>query len=505
MTTQYIHGVSVVESKDGARPIRTAASAIIGIVGTAPNSQTAVAAVLQTGVVASNNALTWTAVNASLLGNQITILLKDPVANSQSLSVAVIGNAITVLLATDAGGLITSTAAAVITAISGNSTASLLVSVANNGASTGAVAVTASVIPLNLLAGLDDAFPLNTPVLIAGSLQEAALLGSTGTLPQALDSILDQGGAVVVVIRVADSVTPSVLTANIIGGVDVVTGDYTGMQAWLGAQSAIGFQPRILIAPGFSNQAAIATEMIALADKLRAFAYLDGPNTNDAAAQNYVGSFGSKRAMVIDPWVTSFDVLSASNVTRPGSAIAAGLRAKIDTENGFWWSMSNQNINGIIGTTRTVDFKMGDATSRANLLNQNHVTTIIREDGWRMWGSRTTNTTDPVWAFEPVTRTADLIADSIQDGLMWAIDRPINAKFLEDVATSVNNYIRFLVKLGALIGGECWVDPDLNTPDQFQQGRVYFKYDFTAPAPAEQIQLTAVNVSTYYEGIVPKK
>lgn len=390
MPETYIHGVSVVESTDGTRPIRTASSAVIGIVGTASLADAAL-------------------------------------------------------------------------------------------------------------------FPLNTPVLIAGSRKEAALLGALGTLPQALDGILDQGGALVVVIRIEEGALPADTTANVIGGVDAVTGDYTGIQAWLGAQSVIGFQPRILIAPGFSNQAAIATEMIALADKLRGFAYLDGPNTNDADAQTYVGNFGSKRAMVIDPWVKAFDVLSASEVVRPGTAVAAGLRAKTDTEKGFWWSMSNQNINGIIGTVRPVDFKMGEATARANLLNSNHVTTIIREDGWRMWGSRTCNTTDPMWAFEPVVRTADLIADSIQNGLMWAVDRPINARFLEDVAASVNNYIRHLVKIGALIGGECWVDPDLNTPDQLTQGKVFFKYDFTAPAPAEQIQITSVNVSDYYAGILPKK
>lgn len=388
MPEVYIHGVRVVESNDGTRPIRTASSAVIGIVGTAP--------------------------------------LAD-----------------------------------------------------------------------------ETAFPLNTPVLIAGSQQEAALLGATGTLPQAMDAIFDQVGAVVVVVRVADDPLPANQTANIIGGVDAVTGQYTGMQAWLGAQSVVGFQPRILIAPGFSNQQAVATEMISLADKMRAFAYLDGPNTNDADAQTYVGNFGSKRAMVIDPWVRAFDTLSASEVVRPGSAVAAGLRAKVDLNNGFWWSMSNQTINGILGTVRPVDFKMGEPTSRANLLNENHVTTIIREDGLRMWGSRTTNKTDSKWAFENVVRTGDIIADSIQQGLMWAADRPINAKFLEDVVLSVNNYIRYLVKIGALIGGECWVS-ETNSPDQMAQGKVFFEYDFTVPAPAEQIGITSINVSDYYAGILPK-
>ena len=45
-------------------------------------------------------------------------------------------------------------------------------------------------------------FPVNTPVLIAGSLLEAAKLGTSGTLPQAMDAIFDQTGAMVVVVRV---------------------------------------------------------------------------------------------------------------------------------------------------------------------------------------------------------------------------------------------------------------------------------------------------------------
>ncbi|MFP3021818.1 MAG: phage tail protein, partial [Wolbachia sp.] len=51
----------------------------------------------------------------------------------------------------------------------------------------------------------EQKFPLNKPVLIAGSLKEAAKLGKTGTLPQAVSSIFTQVGATVVVIRVKES------------------------------------------------------------------------------------------------------------------------------------------------------------------------------------------------------------------------------------------------------------------------------------------------------------
>ena len=54
-----------------------------------------------------------------------------------------------------------------------------------------------------LTGGQDEAFPLNTPVLVAGRRTEAARLGSAGSLPPAIDAIFDQFGAWVVVVRVA--------------------------------------------------------------------------------------------------------------------------------------------------------------------------------------------------------------------------------------------------------------------------------------------------------------
>src|SRR5690606_5025883 len=55
------------------------------------------------------------------------------------------------------------------------------------------------------IAALDAAFPLNTPVLIAGSVAAAAgRAGTGGTLKPALTAIADQASAIVVVVRVAE-------------------------------------------------------------------------------------------------------------------------------------------------------------------------------------------------------------------------------------------------------------------------------------------------------------
>ena len=104
-------------------------------------------ATLATGVVASNNALTWTARKAGEVGNGIMISLEDPGAIDQTLAITVTytttGVHIKASLATSHTGVITTTATLLKAAIAAAPEANALVSVANTGASTGAVAVAA--------------------------------------------------------------------------------------------------------------------------------------------------------------------------------------------------------------------------------------------------------------------------------------------------------------------------------------------------------------------------
>lgn len=350
------------------------------------------------------------------------------------------------------------------------------------------------------------AFPLNQPVLIAGSRAEAAKLDTVGdgegTLPAALDAIFDQIGAPVVVVRVAEGEDIDETMLNVIGGVNSTTGDYEGVHALAGAKSKLGYQPRILCAPGFTHQRTdlaangVVSELLGIADKLRAVILVDGLNTTDAAAIAAREDWGSKRVFLVDPWVKT-----STGATEPASARVAGLIAKTDYERGFWWSPSNQNINGIVGTGRPVDFTLNDPATRANYLNENEVCTIVREDGYRLWGNRTCSS-DAKWAFLSVVRTADMIADSLVEAHLWAVDRNITRTYIEDVTESVNNYLRRLTALGAILGGKCWPDPDLNTADALAAGKVYFNFDFTPPAPAEQITFRSMMVNDYYSEVV---
>jgi phage tail sheath protein FI len=496
MPEQFLHGVEIVEIDDGARPISTVRSSVIGLIGTAPNSAAAATAALKTGVVAGNNAITFTAATPGKAANQITVHLKDPKANNAALSVSVTGAAVTVNLATGVAGLITSTAALVIAALAASAPASLLVTAAATPSSTGVGIIGASVKARVLSGGLDEAFPLNTPVLITGSRTLAAGLDTVGskegTLPDAIDGIFDQAGAMVVVVRVAEGLNSAATTSNIIGGVNA------GVQAFLNAEAVVKVTPRILIAPGFSSDNAVVSELLGIADQLKAVIIADGPNTDDAAAISYRENFGSKRVYVIDPQVKVWDTISNSEISLPASARVAGMIAKSDNERGFWWSPSNREIYGITGIARAIGFALGDTNAIANYLNENEVATMIQKDGYRLWGNRTCSA-DPKWAFLSVVRTADMIHESLLRAHLWAVDRNITKTYLQDVTEGVAEYLRHLVTVGAILGGDCWADPDLNTPDQIEQGKVFFDFNFTPPYPAEHITFRSHLVNDYVQ------
>ncbi|WP_375706843.1 phage tail sheath subtilisin-like domain-containing protein [Bartonella sp. AA126HLJHH] len=363
----------------------------------------------------------------------------------------------------------------------------------------------------------EQAFPLNTPVLVAGSLSQAAKLDRTGkrrgTLPNALDLIFKQVGAIVVVVRVNEGDNENATLTNVLGGVNA-NGAYEGVHAFIGAQSIVGQTPRILIAPGFTHQRPssvnieengtgatanpVAAELIGIAERLRAIVVLDAPNSTDEAALSTAKDFDSKRAILIDPFVKVNR--DGKTIEQPSSAAVASVIAKTDFTHGFWHSPSNKVINGIVGTARPIDFSIGDRSSRANLLNEQNITTIIRENGYRLWGNRTLSS-DTKFAFLSVVRTADMINDAILRGHLWAVDRNIKKTYMNDVSESVNAYLRDLKAQGAILGGRCTPDLELNTASAIEGGRVYFNVEFTPTTPAEHITFRSRIVNDYLEEI----
>lgn len=337
----------------------------------------------------------------------------------------------------------------------------------------------------------DDAdaalFPLNTPVLLTDVLTASGKAGESGTLARSLDAIADQAKPVTVVVRVAQGETEAETTSNIIGGV-TADGKKTGMKALLSAQAKLNVKPRILGVPGHDTQA-VATELLSVAQSLRGFAYLSahGCKTVEEAIA-YRDNLSQREGMLIWPDFINFDTVLNADAAAYASARALGLRAKIDEQTGWHKTLSNVGVNGVSGISADVFWDLQDPATDAGLLNQNDVTTLIRKDGFRFWGSRCLSD-DPLFAFENYTRTAQVLADTIAEAHMWAVDKPLNPSLARDIIEGIRAKLRSLVNQGYLIGADCWLDESVNDKDSLKAGKLTIDYDYTPVPPLENLML----------------
>lgn len=483
MTDRYLHGVRIIEDDSGARPITTVASSVIGIVGTAPDAETAKAA---TGVLGTGNSeLDFTAVTVGNTGNSIRIETNDPGAADQALVITVSSQVIRITLATGSDNAITTTAGELKTALDGDADASALVSTTlGDGDGTGVVPVDG----FYLAGGQNDPFPLNTPVALSASeVGKIGQLGAGGTLPWVMNIIGRFGGFLCIVVRVAEGASESQTLTNIMGS----SSSGNGIWALLKSQTVTGYSPRIIGMPGFSQELAAANEMINVTERLNGYCYIDPENNvSYDEAINYRRSFGTEFGMMLHTWWRELTD-NGSEIHRPFSAYALGLRAQCDNKNGWHTTMSNNSVIGGLGPVISVDFKLNDPNTTANRLNENHITTVVNTgSGYVAWGARSL-TDDAKKVFENWGRAKGIIYDSLVQAHQWAVDRNVTTTYVDDVRESVQNYLMRLKAGNYIIDGECWADDELNTNDSIALGHVYWDFDYMVPPPAETLNFVS--------------
>lgn len=344
------------------------------------------------------------------------------------------------------------------------------------------------------------AFPLNTPVLVTKVDAAIAKAGTLGTLAGALTAIRDQARPVVVVVRVADgegadaAAKETDQNGKVIG--TAVGSQYTGMQALLAAKAKLGVQPRILGAPGLDTQA-VTTALAAVAQKLRAFVYAEGHGEDVSEVMDYRQNFDPREVMVIWPrWKVATPgtgvVVDASPV-----AYAMGLRARIDAEQGWHKTISNVPVNGVLGISKDVFWDLQNPDTDAGLLNGAGITTLIRNQGFRFWGSRTCST-DELFAFESATRTAQILADTMAEGHFWAVDKPLHPSLVKDILEGINAKFRELKNLGYILDGRAWYDEEINEAATLKSGKLTLDYDYTPVPPLEDLTFQQRITDRYY-------
>lgn len=330
-------------------------------------------------------------------------------------------------------------------------------------------------------------FPLDTPVLITDVLAASGKAGKKGTLAASLRAIAEQAKPVTVVVRVATGKDAAETTSNIIGGANA-EGRYTGMKALLSAQAELGVKPRILGVPGLDNQE-VATALAGICQQLRAFGYISAHGCKTVQeATKYRDNFSQRELMLIWPDFVSWNTTANQSDIAYATARALGLRAKIDTETGWHKTLSNVGVNGVTGITASVFWDLQAPGTDADLLNEACVTTLIRKDGFKFWGSRTCSD-DPLFMFENYTRTAQVLADTLAEAHLWAVDRPVTPTLVRDMIDGINAKFRELKSAGLIIDGTCWYDESANTKETLKAGKLFIDYDYTPVPPLEDLTL----------------
>lgn len=331
----------------------------------------------------------------------------------------------------------------------------------------------------------DAAFPLDRPALVTDIYQGLGKAGDKGTLAKTLDAIKDHGNPLTVVVRVRDGETAEETTSNVIGGVK--DGRKTGMEALTVSRAAWGVTPRILAAPGLDT-VPVAQEMAALANRTRSFAYI---HANGCASVEevlaYRKKFGHREMMLIWPDFQGWDTTTNGLTNLDCTARAVGLRARIDEDTGWHKTLSNVTVNGVTGISHDVAWDLQSSATDAGVLNEAGVTTLVNANGFRFWGSRTC-ADDPLFAFENYVRTAQVLADTIADAHMWAIDKPMHLTLVRDIIDRVNAKFRDMVANQSLIGAKAWYDPSRNSVETLKAGKLRIPYKYTPVPPLESLE-----------------
>ena len=260
------------------------------------------------------------------------------------------------------------------------------------------------------------------------------------------------------------------------------------------AKSRLGYRPNIIIAPEFSSEDAIKGAIESISTKLKATGITDLEAEDLNLAIEKMNDFGSKRLIACYPNVKVWSEQANDYIFAPQSARVAGLIARVDGESEFGYSdsYSNRVVNGVYGTQVDVDFELGENCG-ADELRKAHISTIIRESGFRAWGGETSEQ-DAIWQDLARVRIFDRISEACQSGVLFAIDK--KADQLYHAKRSVEELLRKLVGAKVLLGFELsWSDK--NTSADITAGKFYLDIRMQNNPIVKLLTLDFIYVDSY--------
>lgn len=283
---------------------------------------------------------------------------------------------------------------------------------------------------------------------------------------------------------------------DIIGGIDINTGESKGLEVIADIFSTTSIVPGVLIAPGWSHipevAAIMATKVNSINGIFKGVTIIDADTTT------------AKKYSDVAEWKNKHNITSANqylvwpNCQVGGkvmhlSAHAIGTMGVMDYDNNDipFESPSNKElkIEGIClydGTEVVLNLET------ANYLNGNGVATGLNFiGGWKLWGNEMAcypANTDPKDRFLCVRRMFNWHRQVFIRTYFNKVDKPLRRRDIDTILDSEQVRLNGLVAQGVLIAAEISFIADENPTTSLIDGIVQFHQKFTPPAPMRDIE-----------------
>ena len=255
-----------------------------------------------------------------------------------------------------------------------------------------------------------------------------------------------------------------------------------GMYAGLTAEP----RPRILAMaqPWVPDRAApdVPLAFAQLGADLRGVSVIDGGNN----FTNLTATSGGFTMGLVQGNIPSAYVVAPGGISVAGDNVnlapyVAGRMAQNDADFNIARSPSNKPINGISDLQIPIDHVPGLATSRAQLLNNNSIATIIDQGGAKvLWGNELIHAAGSSGLkFITVTRVLNMLIEKLVQGMQWALANNISVRTFELIIQTVNAEIEKLVGQRIIMGGRCYADANKNVASAIKEGQAFFNLNFT--------------------------
>jgi uncharacterized protein len=289
--------------------------------------------------------------------------------------------------------------------------------------------------------------------------------------------------------------------SDVIGGVDVATGERTGLEVIEDVFQTTGVVPGIIICPKFSKDPSVAAVMEAKSENINgcfACTCLIDVHTGDVTSTQEVKAWKDSNNISFPRQQCLFGKPALIGGSSPDrifnfASQQGPLMQWTDTYKGQglpYCSPSNKNLrmNALLLADRS---ELPMHLLDANYLNSQGVVTALNFiGGWRSWGNRTAcypANTDVKDMFIPVRRMFDYVGNTVVLTIWQKVDEPGNRRLIDAVVNSLQLWLDGLAASDALLGARLEFRHDENPTTELLNGHFVFHILIAVPTPAEFI------------------